>query len=143
MVENHGKPIGVMFYFAGGGEKSEGLRVIESGKHLPFEVKRVFWRNMEYGESHGGHAHKTCQQVIYCVSGAIAIEMAGLDPQTNVVQWRAKPIIEAGMAGILIEPYVYISYEPVNGDPASIIVFASEPYDEKDYIRALDIRKAE
>lgn len=39
---------------------------------VPFEVKRIFWiTEVTPGSSRAGHAHRTCEQFLFCVRGSI------------------------------------------------------------------------
>ena len=46
------------------------LTFIEQKKHIPFEIKRVYYLyDVPAGESRGGHAHRTLEQFIIAASG--------------------------------------------------------------------------
>lgn len=48
------------------------LTFVESGRHIPFEIKRAFYLyDVPGGESRGGHANKTCKQFIIAMSGSL------------------------------------------------------------------------
>ena len=52
------------------------LSFLESGKHIPFEVKRVFWiSGVPADKTRGGHAHWTCHEVVFPVTGSFEIEV--------------------------------------------------------------------
>ena len=50
------------------------LTVVENGKLIPFDIKRVFYiYDVPGGEERGGHSHKRLQQVIVAISGAFDV----------------------------------------------------------------------
>ena len=50
------------------------LTFIESEKHIPFGIKRVFYLyDVPGGESRGGHANKLCKQFIVAMSGSFDV----------------------------------------------------------------------
>lgn len=52
------------------------LSFLEGGKHIPFEVKRVFWiSGVPADKTRGGHAHWTCHEVVFPVTGSFEIEV--------------------------------------------------------------------
>ena len=52
------------------------LCFMEVAAHLPFEIRRVFWiSDVPTGKTRGGHAHWTCHEAIFSVSGSFEIEV--------------------------------------------------------------------
>ena len=52
------------------------LTFAESIRHIPFEVKRVYWvYDVPSGENRGGHAHKKCREFIIAVSGSFTVTL--------------------------------------------------------------------
>src|SRR5687768_6022285 len=52
------------------------LTFIEERKHVPFDVRRVFYvYDIPSGEDRGAHAHKTLEQVLICLSGALDVHL--------------------------------------------------------------------
>ena len=58
-------------------EPTGSLSVLEFGKHVPFEVRRVFWvSNVPSGDlARGAHAHKELKQVLFCAKGRCEIDL--------------------------------------------------------------------
>jgi dTDP-4-dehydrorhamnose 3,5-epimerase-like enzyme len=51
------------------------LTAIESKRHCPFEVKRVFYvHGVVSGADRGGHAHRDTDQLLVCVHGQVSVE---------------------------------------------------------------------
>ena len=52
------------------------LSVVENGKTLPFDVKRVYYiYDVPSGESRGAHAHRELEQLIIAASGSFTITL--------------------------------------------------------------------
>lgn len=50
------------------------LSFIESGNHIPFEIKRVFWiYDVPGGEKRGGHAYRQGEEFIIALSGSFDV----------------------------------------------------------------------
>src|SRR2546422_8818874 len=50
------------------------LTFMEGGRHVPFEIKRVFYLyDVPGGATRAGHALKTCQQFIIAMSGSFDV----------------------------------------------------------------------
>ena len=62
-------------------EPSGTLGVVETGRHVPFAVRRVFWLFGMPDEqvSRGDHAHAELQQVLYCAKGRCLIDLEARD----------------------------------------------------------------
>ena len=104
------------------------LTFIEGGKHLPFNIRRVFYLyDVPTGEDRGSHAHKELHQFLICLSGSYDV---ALDDGFN------KTIVHLNRPwkGLHIPPMIWAS--EINFDPGSVcLVMASDYYNESDYIR--------
>ena len=60
------------------------LTVAEEMKNVPFDIARVYWTyDVPSGERRGGHAHRTCEEVVVAVSGSFDVEVFdGYEHQT-------------------------------------------------------------
>lgn len=104
------------------------LTVGEFGRSVPFESKRYF---MVYGvpsiETRGEHAHKLCHQFLICVAGSCAVVA---DDGVNREEFE----LTGPHMGVHLPPMVWgIQYK--YSKDAVLLVFASEYYDNSDYIR--------
>src|SRR6476659_3070845 len=62
------------------------LTFIEGSRHVPFEIKRVFYLyDVPGGATRAGHALKTCQQFIIAMSGSFDVL---LDDGTNTKRYH-------------------------------------------------------
>ncbi len=104
------------------------LTFIEKERHVPFEIKRIFYLyDVPTGESRGAHAHKTLQQVLICLAGSFDVVVDDGLRQMKVHlnrPWR----------GLYMPPMIWGA--EVNFDPGSVcLVLASDLYSEADYYR--------
>ena len=104
------------------------LSFIEGGKHVPFEIKRVFYLyDIPTGEDRGAHAHKELHQFLICLSGSFDVV---LDDGNN----KRSVHLNRPWKGLHIPPMIWAS--EVNFDPGSVcLVLTSAEYDESDYYR--------
>ena len=104
------------------------LTFIEGGKHMPFEVKRVFYiYDVPTAESRGAHAHISLSQLLICLSGSFDVALD--DGRDKKVVRLNRP-----WTGLLIPPMIWSAEE--NFDPGSVcLVLASDLYRADDYIR--------
>jgi oxalate decarboxylase/phosphoglucose isomerase-like protein (cupin superfamily) len=104
------------------------LTFIESNKHIPFEIKRVYYLyDVPGGESRGGHAHKNLEQFIIAASGSFDVI---LDDGFG----RKRFYLNRSYYGLYV-PYM-IWRELNNFSSGSVcLVLASDFYCESDYIR--------
>jgi hypothetical protein len=109
-------------------DEKGALTPIESGKHLPFEFKRVFYfYDVPTGEPRGSHAHKACHQFIVCLSGSFDVLLD--DGKNKTTHHLNRP-----WQGLYLAPMVWASQ--VNFDPGTVgLVLASDHFDEADYYR--------
>ena len=104
------------------------LTFIESERHLPFDIKRVFYLyDVPTGEDRGAHAHRKLHQFLICLSGSFDVALDdGFKKDTIHLN---RPWI-----GLHIPPMIWAS--EINFDPGSVcLVMASEYFEEADYIR--------
>jgi dTDP-4-dehydrorhamnose 3,5-epimerase-like enzyme len=104
------------------------LTFVEGNKHIPFEIKRVFYLyDVPGGESRGGHAHKNLEQIMIALSGSFDLV---LDDGIN----KEKYHLNRAYLGIYICPMIWS--ELTNFSSGSVcLVLVSELYNENDYIR--------
>jgi len=107
------------------------LTFIESGIHLPFDVKRIFYLyDVPTGESRGAHAHKTLEQFLICLSGSFDVQID--DGSSREVIHLNRP-----WKGLYIPPMIWAA--ETDFDPGTIcLVLASNSFDETDYYRNYD-----
>lgn len=108
--------------------ESGNITTIENLRNVPFEVRRVYYLyDIPGGESRGGHAHKTLQQMVIAAGGSFDVLVD--DGRNKRVVSLNRPYL-----GLLIVPGLW--REVLNFSSGAVcLVLASEPYDETDYLR--------
>ena len=107
------------------------ISITEQQKQLPFEVKRVFWTYYT-PESivRGRHAHHITGQVLVAVAGRIIVNTEMPDGTVQVFR------LEDPNVGLYIPPHAWHTMQ--YSHTTVQLVFASELYDEADYIRSYE-----
>lgn len=104
------------------------LAVIESNKHIPFEIKRIYYLfGNQDGIKRGEHAHKNLKQVYIAVAGSCKIKF---DDGQN----KSEFFLNNPKQGLLIENIVWREIMEMSPN-CVLLVLASEHYNEEDYIR--------
>lgn len=107
------------------------LTVAEQLINIPFEVARVYWTyDVPSGESRGGHAHRTCEEVIVAVSGSFDVT---LDDGTKKHTFHLNHPYQA----LYVGTGVWRTLEDFSSG-AVCLVLASELFDEDEYIYEYD-----
>ena len=121
----------IKFIFQQHGDERGQLVALEAGHDVPFEIKRVYYM-YDTGEDviRGCHAHKKLDQVLICLKGSCKILLDnGMEKETVSLE---KPY-----EGLYITGNIWREMYDFTPD-AVLIVLASEPYNEDDYIRDYD-----
>ena len=112
---------------------SEEARIfVFEGEKFGFDVKRIYFtRDVPVGQIRGHHAHKALRQVLLCPHGAIRVTLDdGLGSKESTV-------LDTPEKGLYVGPALWRTMEWVK--PESILlVFASQKYNEADYLRDYD-----
>jgi hypothetical protein len=105
---------------------SKGSLTSVSANDIPYEIKRVFAISVNSPNlERGGHAHKVCWQTVAPLEGTVII--FSINKFEN-----SKFIITPGEALVIPpENWILLKFEEVG---QSVMVFASDYYDELDYI---------
>lgn len=104
------------------------LSFIEGERHVPFEIKRVFYLyDVPGGETRAGHALKTTEQFIIAASGSFDLILDDGKERRTISLNRS-------WKGVYVAPMVW--RELVNFSSAGVcLALASHYYDAGDYIR--------
>lgn len=107
------------------------LSFFESERHIPFDIRRVYYIYDVQGNSRRGfHAHRDLQQVLFCIHGSCKLLLDNGTEQVNV-------LLDNPAEGLLIENPIW--REMYDFSPGAVLlVMASHYYDEADYIRDYD-----
>lgn len=105
------------------------LTALEFKESIPFKPIRLF---LVYGvpsiEVRGEHAHRSCQQLLCCVTGSCH---AIVDDGTN----RDEVVLDSPSMLLFVPPMIWGTQYKYSKD-AVLLVLASEAYDPTDYIRS-------
>ena len=113
------------------GDRRGELTFAEVGAHLPFTPKRYFSIfDVPEGATRGGHAHRTLHQFIVCLRGSVT---CALDDGTR----RDEVVLDSPAVGLHIAPMVWGVQYRYSAD-ATLLVLASDVYDEREYLRDYD-----
>ena len=104
------------------------LTFIESHRHVPFEIRRVFYLyDVPGGSSRAGHANKKVQQFLIAMSGSFDVH---LDDGTT----RSTYHLSRSYYGLLVAPGIWREID--NFSSGSVcLVLVDDFYDPQDYYR--------
>lgn len=118
----------IKYTFQPHGDERGQLVSLEEYIDIPFRIKRVYYMyNTIEGVVRGKHAHKKLEQILVCISGSCKIRLDN-GRETKVVSLK-KPY-----EGLYVSNDMWREMYDFSQD-AVLVVFASELYDENDYIR--------
>ena len=118
----------IKYTFNPHGDERGQLVAIEALKDLPFEFKRVYYiYDTKDGVRRGFHAHYDLEQILICVSGSCKIHLDNGFETEEV-------LLDKPYEGLYIANNMWREMYDFTKD-AVLLVIASRPYDESDYIR--------
>lgn len=110
---------------------SRGLLGVIEENEVPFDVRRVFWiSSIPQDGVRGEHAHRSCKQLIVCAKGSVHLHTEKINGETQSI-----PMTQGNT--YYLSPYTWLTLTNFSTD-AVVIVLASEPYNENEYIRSYD-----
>jgi dTDP-4-dehydrorhamnose 3,5-epimerase-like enzyme len=104
-----------------------GTLFVAENQDLPFDIARVFFITAPRGSRRGGHAHKTCHQLLICCSGAIAVTTE------SVSSIKTETLLTVGES-LYVPPMIWAS-QLFELDQTVLLVLCSETFNENEYIR--------
>lgn len=125
--EKHSSPI---LAFTPRGDANGWLIALQERLNVPFDIQRAYYIfATQAGVTRGKHAHRELRQLAVCVAGKCRFQMYdGVN--------RSNYILDRPDVGIMIEPMIWHEMNDFSSD-CVLLVLASGPYDERDYIRDL------
>ena len=121
----------VKYQFTPHGDERGQLVALEEFKDIPFDIKRVYYiYDTLPGVTRGRHAHKNLEQILICVHGSC---MLRLDDGFE----KKEVLLDKPFEGVYISNDTWREMYDFSPD-AVLLVLASEPYNEADYIRNYD-----
>jgi len=104
------------------------LTFIEEDRHIPFEIKRVYYTyDVPGGAERGGHAHKILKQFLVAMSGSFDVI---LDDGRE----RRRFHLNRSYYGLYICPMIWREMDNFSSGSVCMAI-ASEYFDESDYYR--------
>ncbi|MBB5647485.1 sugar 3,4-ketoisomerase [Pedobacter cryoconitis] len=111
--------------------RSGNITAINNTDEIPFSIKRVYYLyDVPGGETRGGHAHRNLYQLIVAASGSFDIVINDGKNKKTITLNRPN-------YGLYVTPGIWRELENFSSG-AVLLVLASLPYDENDYIRSFD-----
>jgi dTDP-4-dehydrorhamnose 3,5-epimerase-like enzyme len=109
-------------------EQRGNLTFIESGRHIPFEIKRIYYLyDVPGGAERGAHGHRGLEQLIVAMSGSFDVVLDdGFETRTFHMN--------RSYYGLYVAPMMWRNITNVSSG-AVVMVLASDYYDESDYFR--------
>ena len=121
----------VKYVFQPHGDSRGQLVALEEFRDIPFRIKRVYYMyDTGAGVVRGRHAHRSLEQILVCIHGSCKILL------DNGREKKIVPL-ERPYEGLYVANDMWREMYDFSPD-AVLLVLASEPYDEKDYIRDYD-----
>lgn len=104
------------------------LTFVEGGRHIPFDIRRVYYLyDVPGGSERGGHAHKALSQLIIAMSGSFDVVL-------DDGHGRQRYHLNRSYTGLFVCPMIWRELD--NFSSGSVcMVLASNLYDEDDYYR--------
>lgn len=104
------------------------LTFVEGNRHVPFEIKRVYYLyDVPGGSERGGHAHKALHQLIIAMSGSFDVVL-------DDGRQKKRIHLNRSYTGLYVCPMIWRELD--NFSSASVcMVLASNLYDPEDYFR--------
>ncbi len=104
------------------------LTFIETERHVPFSIQRVFYLyDVPGGSLRAGHALKTCHQFIIAISGSFDVV---LDDGRE----RRRFHLNRSHYGLYVTPLTWREIDNFSSNSVCLVL-ASAPYSEADYYR--------
>ncbi|MGA9986410.1 MAG: FdtA/QdtA family cupin domain-containing protein [Terriglobales bacterium] len=104
------------------------LTFIEGGRHVPFEIKRVYYLyDVPGGAERGGHAHRILHEFIIAMSGSFDVIL-------NDGDQKRRFHLNRSYFGLYVCPMIWRELDNFSSGSVSMVL-ASSIYDEPDYYR--------
>lgn len=107
------------------------LTYIEAGRHIPFEVKRVYYLyDVPGGASRAAHGHKALHQLMIAMSGSFDVTLD--DGRT-----KERFHLNRSYVGLYIPPMIWRDLDNFSSNSVCMVL-ASDYFAESDYFRKYD-----
>lgn len=107
------------------------LSFFENGKQIPFFIKRVYWiYDVPGGETRGGHAYKSLQEVVIALSGSFDVVLFDGKQEYRFTLNRS-------YTALYVPKMIWRHMENFSTNAVALIA-ADQEYSEDEYIRDMD-----
>lgn len=104
------------------------LNVLEIARELPFGCQRIFYTyTVPEGSVRGAHAHKRCEQFLIALRGSLNVTVDNGEVRDGI-------LLESPSRGLHLPAGCWGEQSSHSSD-CILLVLASLPYDNSDYIR--------
>ncbi|MBR4065242.1 MAG: FdtA/QdtA family cupin domain-containing protein [Bacteroidaceae bacterium] len=112
-------------------DKRGSLTIVEEGREVPFEIRRVYWiHSVPEGEERGKHSNTVSSEYVIAVNGSVEITLEDRNG-------RRTYLLDSKEKGLLIPPDTWDEIRNFSTD-AILLVLASHSYDESTYINSYE-----
>ncbi|MEQ1774942.1 MAG: FdtA/QdtA family cupin domain-containing protein [Burkholderiales bacterium] len=121
--------------FAVKGDELGWLVALESGRNVPFPIKRAYYIfGTKNGVRRGKHAHRRLTQMMVCLAGQCKVLLDDGKVREDIILARND-------RGLMLEPMIWHEMYDFSPD-CMLLVLADDGYNEADYLRNYDDFKA-
>ena len=107
------------------------LTFIQYPDHIPFKIKRAYWvYDIPSGQTRGGHAFKTQEEVIVCLSGSVEV-------YTSSGQIEESYTLNRPFTGLFVPKMTWRQLRNFSTNSV-VLILNSDYYNQDDYIYAYD-----
>lgn len=108
------------------------INILEIKRELPFECQRIFYTyTVPEGSVRGEHAHKACEQFLISICGVVTVLV------DDGCGHRDEIVLDSPSKGLWL-PHGCWGEQSGHSPNSILLVLASLPYDNSDYIRTYD-----
>ncbi len=108
-------------------EAGSSLIVAESLAQISHTISRVFFVTSKTEQIRGNHAHRTCNQTLICVSGAVEVIVNDGVNQRNITLDQPQKALSI--------PATIWATQIYKEEPSILLVLCDKLFEESDYIR--------
>lgn len=110
---------------------SKDIHIAESGKQIPFVIKRAYWiTQRDHALEVGNHAHTKLSQVFVALNGSIEVNLTDLDGNTE------KFVLDDPSKGLYVPKLFWKKLDFAPG--AILLCLTSHLFEEDVYIKDLN-----
>ena len=113
-------------------DRRGNLSFIESGRHLPFDIRRAYWiYDVPGGQYRGGHAYRTQEEFIVALSGSFELVVRDASGRSE------RFFLYRSYYGIYLPALTWRQLTDFSTNSLALVL-SSAAFDEGDYIYDFD-----